>query len=117
MIVTALYSIDELAIDRRATFSAAGYAAARPTYPASLFRTVLSYHHAQSDQGALLDLGCGHGLIAREMSPHFAKVVGLDTSAGMVKQAASTTDDRQRRNRSPSLRPIAMTPIWGMVRS
>ncbi|PNY24214.1 Trans-aconitate 3-methyltransferase [Tolypocladium capitatum] len=78
---------------RRATFSAAGYAAARPTYPASLFKTVLAYHNAQSPKGSLLDLGCGHGLIAREMSPHFGQVVGLDTSAGMIKQASSMTDD------------------------
>ncbi|POR35581.1 Trans-aconitate 3-methyltransferase [Tolypocladium paradoxum] len=77
----------------RATFSAAGYAAARPTYPASLFDMVLAYHNAQSPKGTLLDLGCGHGLIAREMSPQFDQVMGLDTSTGMVKQASSMTDD------------------------
>lgn len=41
----------------------------------------------------MLDLGCGHGLIAREMSPHFEKVVAIDPSAGMIKQASRSTND------------------------
>ncbi|KAG5972686.1 hypothetical protein E4U58_006212 [Claviceps cyperi] len=65
---------------RTATFSAARYATARPSYPASLFKTVLAYHNAQSASGVLLDIGCGHGLIARAMSPHFDRVVAIDTS-------------------------------------
>ncbi|KAG5996985.1 hypothetical protein E4U54_002462 [Claviceps lovelessii] len=69
------------------------YAAARPSYPASLFGSVLAYHNAQSTSGVLLDIGCGHGLVARAMSPHFAHVVGIDTSPGMVEQAASSTQD------------------------
>ncbi|ODA77982.1 hypothetical protein RJ55_06585 [Drechmeria coniospora] len=79
----------------RATFSAAGYAAARPAYPASLFKAVLAHHQGQrrTDTGLLLDLGCGHGLIAREMSAHFGQVVGLDPSAGMIEQASSTTHE------------------------
>ncbi|KHN97040.1 Crg1p S-adenosylmethionine-dependent methyltransferase [Metarhizium album ARSEF 1941] len=83
----------------KATFSATGYAAARPTYPASLFRTVLGYHGANSSSGAssgsLLDIGCGHGAIARELSPHFSRVIGVDTSPGMVKQATSMTKDEK----------------------
>ncbi|OAA32187.1 Crg1p S-adenosylmethionine-dependent methyltransferase [Moelleriella libera RCEF 2490] len=77
----------------KATFSAADYAAARPSYPASLFRTVLAYHNAQDASGSLLDIGCGHGLIARALSPHFGQVVGIDASPGMVKQALSMTQD------------------------
>lgn len=38
-------------------------------------------------------MGCGHGLIAREMAPQFGKVVGLDPSAGMIKQATESTKD------------------------
>ncbi|PHH92796.1 hypothetical protein CDD83_4955 [Cordyceps sp. RAO-2017] len=73
----------------RASFSAAGYAAARPSYPASLFRTVLGHH--RGPKGFLLDLGCGHGIAAREMSPHFGRVMGIDRSAGMIQQASSMT--------------------------
>ncbi|KAI9158273.1 Trans-aconitate 3-methyltransferase [Paramyrothecium foliicola] len=77
----------------RATFSAAGYAAFRPTYPSSLFKKVIAFHNAPSRGGTLLDLGCGHGLIARELSPSFDKVIATDPSAGMVKQAAQMTAD------------------------
>ncbi|OAA48389.1 Crg1p S-adenosylmethionine-dependent methyltransferase [Metarhizium rileyi] len=84
-----------MSIFAKATFSAAGYAAARPSYPASLFRTVLAYHNADSSTGSLLDIGCGHGLIARELSPRFGSVVGIDTSPGMVKQATSMTQDEK----------------------
>lgn len=38
-----------------------------------------------------LDLGCGPGPVARELAPHFAEVVALDPSVGMIAagQAAS----------------------------
>lgn len=74
---------------RKASFSAAGYAAARPSYPASLFGTVLAYHGA-APRGFLLDLGCGSGLVAREMGPGFDRALGVDPSAGMIEQASAT---------------------------
>ncbi|EGX96219.1 S-adenosylmethionine-dependent methyltransferase, putative [Cordyceps militaris CM01] len=74
-------------------FSAAGYAASRPSYPASLFKTVLNYHNAQNSNGTLLDLGCGHGLISRALSPKFGKTIATDPSLGMVTQAKSMTTD------------------------
>ncbi|KAF4592521.1 Trans-aconitate 3-methyltransferase [Ophiocordyceps camponoti-floridani] len=73
----------------RATFSAAGYAAARPSYPDSLYQTVLAYVEGPRDLA--VDLGCGHGVVTREISRHFGRVIGLDKSAGMVQQASSTT--------------------------
>lgn len=94
----------------KATFSAAGYAAARPSYPASLFKTVLAYHNANSTAGSLLDIGCGHGLIARELGPHFAKVVGIDTSPGMVKQAASMTQDAKITFRQAGAEDLSFLP-------
>lgn len=82
----------------RSTFSHSGYAAFRPSYPPSLFRTVLAYHNSHANPspstgstGTLLDLGCGHGLIARALAPHFSRVVALDPSAGMVAQAKRLT--------------------------
>ncbi|OHX00421.1 methyltransferase domain-containing protein [Colletotrichum incanum] len=82
-----------MSVFARSTFSAAGYAAFRPSYPASLFRTVLAYHNPSSTNGTALDLGCGHGLIARELAPHFGRVIAIDPSAGMVKQASDSTQD------------------------
>ncbi|OTB12683.1 hypothetical protein K445DRAFT_320821 [Daldinia sp. EC12] len=77
----------------RPTFSAKAYAAFRPAYPPSLFRTVLNYHHQPASNGTLLDLGCGHGLIARYLRQHFKSVVAIDPSAGMITQAKQTTTD------------------------
>ncbi|KAI0970688.1 S-adenosyl-L-methionine-dependent methyltransferase [Xylaria arbuscula] len=78
----------------RPTFCAKAYAAFRPTYPESLFRTVLDFHQLplSGTETTLLDIGCGHGLIARALSPHFQRVVAIDPSAGMVKQARQTTN-------------------------
>ncbi|KAH6895757.1 S-adenosyl-L-methionine-dependent methyltransferase [Thelonectria olida] len=77
----------------RATFSAAGYAAARPTYPASLFKTVLGYCNSNASNGTVLDLGCGHGVAIKELAPHFAKAIAIDPSAGMIKQASQSSTD------------------------
>ncbi|KAI1639091.1 S-adenosyl-L-methionine-dependent methyltransferase [Biscogniauxia mediterranea] len=78
----------------RPTFSAKSYAAFRPTYPASLYRTVLNFHQLPTGApgSTLLDLGCGHGVVARDLSPHFGSVVAVDPSPGMVAQARRTTD-------------------------
>ncbi|KAI0161062.1 S-adenosyl-L-methionine-dependent methyltransferase [Hypoxylon sp. FL1284] len=78
----------------RSTFSAKTYAAFRPSYPPSLFRTVLNYHKRPAEAtGTLLDLGCGHGLIARSLKPHFKSVTAIDPSAGMIQQAQQTTSE------------------------
>jgi SAM-dependent methyltransferase len=50
---------------------------------------VLSYHQPPSN--LLLDLGCGHGLISRELAPSFTRVLGTDPSPSMIAQAESTT--------------------------
>ncbi|KAI0398542.1 methyltransferase domain-containing protein [Xylariaceae sp. FL0594] len=97
----------------RPSFSAKAYAAFRPTYPASLFRRILDYHRLPLTTGTatatteslLVDLGCGHGLVARALSPHFQRVVAIDPSAGMVEQArkmTTTTAERGRNNSSKS---------------
>ncbi|KAJ5416624.1 uncharacterized protein N7487_000174 [Penicillium crustosum] len=71
------------------SFGHKGYAAFRPTYPAELYKAVLSFHNASPDaeRTLALDLGTGHGLVARELSPHFSRVIGTDPSAGMIAQA------------------------------
>lgn len=76
---------------RKSTFSAASYAAFRPSYPATVYQSVLKYHHGPKN--LCVDLGCGHGLISRELSKSFAQVIGTDPSAGMVKQAISSTTE------------------------
>ncbi|EWZ34043.1 hypothetical protein FOZG_13723 [Fusarium oxysporum Fo47] len=80
-----------MSIYGRATFSAAGYAAARPTYPATLYKTILGYYHHEDPHGTLLDLGSGHGIVARELSPRFARAIAIDPSAGMMQQGMQAT--------------------------
>ncbi|KAK3319006.1 S-adenosyl-L-methionine-dependent methyltransferase [Apodospora peruviana] len=85
---------------RRSTYSSASYAAFRPSYPPALFNRVLAFHNANNNRppnsGTLVDLGCGHGLIARALAPSFASVIALDPSAGMVEQARKLTTDQPR---------------------
>lgn len=71
---------------------------------------MLSYHNAKSSKGSAIDLGCGHGLIARELGPHFAKVTAIDPSEGMVKQAAETTSDSHVVFRQGSAEDLSFLP-------
>ncbi|KAK5119560.1 hypothetical protein LTR85_007388 [Meristemomyces frigidus] len=81
----------------KSTFSAASYATFRPSYPASLYNAVLAYH--RGPKRLCLDLGCGTGIVTREMSKHFDRVIGTDPSAGMIKQARSSIEgDKQYAN-------------------
>ncbi|KAL6802952.1 methyltransferase domain-containing protein [Trichoderma sp. SZMC 28013] len=77
----------------RPTFSAQSYAAFRPSYPQGLYQSILAYHQRSTLSGSLLDLGCGHGLIVRALSPHFKNALAIDPSAGMVEQARRTSED------------------------
>ncbi|PVH69302.1 S-adenosyl-L-methionine-dependent methyltransferase [Cadophora sp. DSE1049] len=77
----------------KSIFNALTYATFRPTYPPQIFKTVLSYHGSSPNpkQHTLLDLGCGHGLISRSLTPHFTRVIGTDPSAKMIAQAIAST--------------------------
>lgn len=85
-------------VGSKTTFSYASYAKLRPNYPVSLFRAILDFHNVHSSAPAsksktLLYMGCGHGLISRELSPHFTSATAIDPSAGMVEQASRLTTD------------------------
>ncbi|MEM9786531.1 MAG: class I SAM-dependent methyltransferase [Pseudomonadota bacterium] len=53
----------------------------RPLYPQQVFDLIVDLSPG-SDR--MLDLGCGHGKIARPMSQHFNQVVAVDPSAKMI---------------------------------
>jgi SAM-dependent methyltransferase len=63
------------------------YAAARRDYHPSVYEAVLSHHTGPRD--LLIDVGCGPGRATAALAPHFARVLGLDPSAGMVATARS----------------------------
>ncbi|KAF1987401.1 methyltransferase-like protein [Aulographum hederae CBS 113979] len=73
----------------KSTFSHASYAAFRPSYPPSLYQTILTYHHGPKN--LCLDLGTGHGLVARALAPSFKSMLGTDPSKGMIAQARQLT--------------------------
>lgn len=58
----------------------------RPPYPQELFDLLVDLSPRQN---RLLDLGCGHGKIARPMSEHFAEVTAIDPSAQMISLGQS----------------------------
>jgi ubiquinone/menaquinone biosynthesis C-methylase UbiE len=87
---------NKLTSSRKSTFNALTYAAFRPSYPPALFKTVLSYHRGPSS--LLLDLGCGHGLISRELSSSFTRVLATDPSNSMITQAISSTPKKDYPN-------------------
>lgn len=54
---------------------------------------MLTYHKARDGSTeALLDLGCGHGLVSRALAPHFSSATAIDPSPGMVAQARQLTN-------------------------
>ncbi|KAK8255456.1 S-adenosyl-L-methionine-dependent methyltransferase [Phyllosticta capitalensis] len=61
------------------------YAALRPTYPKHLYDKILSYH--QGPRITALDLGCGPGIVTRDVASSFLNVTGVDPSPGMISQA------------------------------
>lgn len=66
------------------------YAKLRPDYHPSLYQTVLHRHISTGGQlDTLVDVGCGPGLVARALAPHFAHAIGLDPSEGMASTARS----------------------------
>ncbi|KXJ88205.1 methyltransferase-like protein [Microdochium bolleyi] len=101
----------------RTAFSASNYAAFRPSYPASLYNTVLNFHRGSPAPrwNSLLDLGCGHGLISRAMSPHFGSILATDPSPGMVSQAQSTTKESNISFRQGSAEDLSIIEKDGSV--
>jgi len=56
-----------------------------------VLRDVLDRHGKGSRQYEMfLDLGCGSGLMARALAGRFARAVGVDISAGMLREAEAT---------------------------
>ncbi|GCB23629.1 probable S-adenosylmethionine-dependent methyltransferase CRG1 [Aspergillus awamori] len=67
-------------------YECSAYAAYRPSPPKALYDTVLAYH--QSPRELCVDLGTGHGAVVRALATHFKSVLGVDSSEGMLKEAA-----------------------------
>lgn len=58
----------------------------RPPYPQEIYDLIVNLSPARD---RILDLGCGHGKIARPMSKYFKTVAAIDPSAQMIKLGKS----------------------------
>jgi len=67
--------------------SARYYAQGRLPYPPEL-AAVLRDELALDRKGRLLDVGCGPGSLTLLLAPFFEEVVGVDSDAGMIAEAA-----------------------------
>lgn len=74
---------------------AARYYRARPSYSSEL-RPRLSALLGWDGTGRLLDIGCGPGVVALELAPSFAEVVGLDPEEHMLAEARQLTPASER---------------------
>lgn len=66
--------------------SAAHYLPGRPAYARELGR-VLAEALGWDGSGHLLDVGCGPGVLAVQLAPHFAQITALDPDPGMADEA------------------------------
>lgn len=70
------------------------YAELRRDYDPSVYQAVLDHHMATGGRlDSLVDVGCGPGNAARALAPHFAYVVGVDPSEGMIAVARTLVED------------------------
>lgn len=58
----------------------------RPPYPQEIYDLIVNLSPTRD---RILDLGCGHGKIARSMSQYFTTVTAIDPSAQMIKLGKS----------------------------
>jgi SAM-dependent methyltransferase len=67
--------------------TAAYYTRGRPPYSRTLAAT-LAAELGLDGSGCMLDVGCGPGVLAIELTDHFSQVAGLDPDAEMLAEAA-----------------------------
>ncbi|BGP02465.1 Trans-aconitate 3-methyltransferase [Rhodotorula toruloides] len=87
----------------KASFDAAKYAQARPSYPRALFDHVLAYLDQSSSPAltqrprTLLDLGCGPGVSTFDWLDldRFERIVGIDPSDNMISAARGILEEKR----------------------
>ncbi|EMD36577.1 hypothetical protein CERSUDRAFT_115612 [Gelatoporia subvermispora B] len=101
----------------KATYDAARYATARPTYPRQLFDFVFQYHGRAP--GArwerAVDLGCGTGQATLELTP-FKHIIGVDPSDRMIMQASQALQSHNSTLNADNSALIENTPLASRVR-
>jgi trans-aconitate 3-methyltransferase len=72
-------------MSRNPTYAYSHYSTYRPEYSPKLYKYLLANH--KGPLNLALDLGCGHGLVSRALSPHITQIRALDPSPGMLAEA------------------------------
>jgi SAM-dependent methyltransferase len=72
--------------------TASFYARYRREYPAELIAHLAKVN--RDGHGRLLDLGCGTGQLLLQLAPFFQYAVGIDPEPDMLREAATTADER-----------------------
>ncbi len=67
------------------------YAAARPDYPAGLYRVLEELARKPLNGALVVDVGAGTGIAARQMRDRGARVVAIEPSTGMLSELAATS--------------------------
>ncbi|KAJ2162929.1 trans-aconitate methyltransferase 1 [Coemansia sp. RSA 552] len=76
------------------TYSTANYQANRPRYRDTLAETITAFHKRDNPGAATdlaVDVATGTGIFARQLPPHFTKVIGTDISPTMLQDARAAT--------------------------
>ena len=99
--------------------SAPYYLQGRPPYAPSLAAT-LSETLPLDGRQRVLDVGCGPGVLALELAPYVAEVVGIDPDAGMLAEAQRRAEELGITNASwLQLRaeeiPETLGPFWAVT--
>lgn len=67
---------------------AKSYAQYRPTYPGTVYKTLIDYYKVSLDEfGLALDIGCGSGQSTEPLKQYFDRVIGVDISDNQIKHA------------------------------
>lgn len=99
--------------------SAPYYLQGRPPYAPSLAATLRETLPLDGRQ-RVLDVGCGPGVLALELAPYVAEVVGVDPDAGMLTEAQRRATELRITNASwLQMRaeeiPATLGPFWAVT--
>jgi len=70
---------------------AGAYAAARPDYPAELYRVLAALAGRPLDEAIVVDVGAGTGIAARQMRDRGARVLAVEPSEGMLGELVAAS--------------------------
>ncbi|CAO3607977.1 unnamed protein product [Cunninghamella blakesleeana] len=77
-------------------FDAASYLTYRPSYNKTAYKQIVEEHKGSFITA--VDLGCGPGTVAFELSPYFENVIGIDPSKSMLSVAEKNTKEKGLNN-------------------